>query len=116
MRFDTKTCPICNKPLATVYPKTNTDVKRYLCSTHVSRTKLSHYYIEVAPGNMGMIQVINSWPYHIRNLSNDNKTHVYYLMQVVQVGMNAAKKVIELPRLPVNAKLADRVKLLVLFS
>lgn len=118
MKISVKECPICKKPLAVRYPTPqsfDTTVK-YICSTHVPETKLSHYYIE-ANGN-NWIQVVQVPPYVIINRSNTEISEVYPFEGVGTGHITDRKKIISLPRLPITTteKLAERLKVLILFS
>jgi hypothetical protein len=109
--FDLKTCPICNKPLAVRMPKPGdfSGVKRYICSTHIGKTKISHYCISV--GNNTQTQVIHVLPFTIHNNLNSDISEVYKWNNGVM------KWVMNLPRLPLSVdKLVEKIKLYILFS
>lgn len=118
MNLSLRTCQLCKGPLAVRYPAPGAFDRtvHYVCGTHVPDTnKLSHYYIEVV-GSV-YIQIIHVPPYVILNRS-DKETSDIYPFDLVNKRISDRKKVISLPRLPLTTteKLAERIKLLVLFS
>lgn len=112
--FDLKTCPMCSKPLALrVPPAGSTDpAKRYICSTHLPGTKISHYHVMV--GSIGQMQVVRAWPYVVHNKLNSDKSEVYKWQG------NELNFIISLPRISLdditNEKLTEKIKIYVLFS
>lgn len=116
MKLSIKECPICKGQLAARYPTPqsfDTTVK-YICSTHVQDSKLSHYYIEFNGNNW--IQIIHAPPYTIINRSNNDITDVYPYEGVGTGHITDRKKIISFPRLPLTPTLAERIKMLIVFS
>jgi len=112
-----KTCPLCKKPLAPRYPIPPDNVTRLICSTHIEGTKLSHYYIELLKQNR--TEVIHVPPFTIINKSVEPDTSDIYPLNVNSMaGITTQKKACRVPRFKIGdpARLADRVKLFVLFS
>lgn len=116
MKLSIRECPLCKSQLAVRYPTPqsfDTTVK-YICGTHVPGTKLSHYYIEVSGNHW--IQIIHTPPYTILNRSQSEYTEVYPYEGVGTGHITDRKKIISFPRLPLTANLAERIKLLIVFS
>lgn len=110
-----KPCPLCKKMLTIKYPVPPDSVTRLVCSTHIEPTKLSHYYIEMGSNQ---VEVIHTPPYSLINNSATETTDVYPLNINSIGGISKQKKIVSLPRFPLGdpAKLADRIKIYVLFS
>lgn len=120
--FDTKACPLCNKPLAVKMPLMGQIgvPKRYICSTHVPGTKIAHYHVEIGsvwlsdkPFN---IQVINYPPFTVLNVSNSDKSKIYPFHWTP---VTSRKMIMEIPRLDISndvAKVVEKLKTYTVFS
>lgn len=111
-----KTCPLCNKFMAMKYPIPPDNMTRIICSTHVEGTKLSHYYIE---WGQNKVEVVHAPPFTVINNSvTPEVSDIYPLNINSMAGISTQKKICQLPRFKIDdpAKLADRIKLFVLFS
>jgi hypothetical protein len=110
-----RSCPLCKKNLITKVPVPPDRIYRLICGTHIADSKLSHYYIEVGQNN---VEVIHVPPFSLINNSGNDMTDVYPLNVDSCAGISLQKKVCSVPRFGIGDpnRLADRVKLFVLFS
>lgn len=110
MKLSLKICGLCGKGMTVRYPTVHGDVIRYICSEHAVG-KLSHYYIEVNGSLFN--QVIHAPPYTVVNRSINEESEIYPLG-----GIQMGPKIMSIPRIPITTpeKMADRIKVLILFS
>jgi hypothetical protein len=98
------------------YPVPPDNMTRIICSTHIEGTKLSHYYIECGKNK---VEVIHVPPFSIINNSDTPDISDIYPLNINSLaGISTQKKACRVPRFKIGdpVKLADRVKLFVLFS
>ncbi len=105
---------MCSKPLTLRLPPpgSSSSAKRYICSTHLPNTKISHYHVVV--DYRGQMQVVQAWPFAVHNRLNSDKSEIYKWEN------NEMNFVMSLPRISLNditnEKLTEKIKLYVLFS
>lgn len=112
--FDIKKCPMCGGTLAIRMPPTGSfdKTKRYICSTHLPGTKISHYH--VSSGFGGLLQVIQAPPFFIHNKFGSDRSEVYAFKN------NELIRILNIPRIPIenrtSQELSEKIKILILFS
>lgn len=112
--FDLKKCPMCGGNLSVRMPMAGSfkKIKRYICSTHLPETKISHYHISSSAS--GLIQIIQAPPFFIYNKFGSDKSEIYHFKN------NEFPLILTIPTIPIANKsseeLANRIKILILFS
>ena len=105
-----KICPACKKGLTLRH----LDISRYICSTHIPGTKISHYYVEVG---VPIVQILHLGKYTICNKGGSDQTIVYPL---TGHRITTQTPIITIPKLSLDdvnvENLENRLKLFIVFS